>query len=157
MKRVIGNPRGALARYQMLATAARDLVNEQVRRLTTKGGVPKRSSTNRLDAVFHHADWKNSYFLFDTELDIPLGRAFRAGGDPDAPEDQAEDAKPKVYPNAPKRIIFAVKVPPGESVNGLELRLTEHSSQQPLVTFLVAVGATLSGAGPVMAVRQRAR
>ena len=166
------------ALFQLLTNAARNLVNENPKRLTPQKD-ESAFTAGRLSGRFNYADWKNGYFLFDTELENPPGRAFNladakahtlAGEElqirtivPDAPTSD-EPPNREVIVTIPsgekKRVVFVVEMPPDTPAEHLQLQLFEQGSKEPPLTVQTpryngVATAILVAVGPKTAQRMR--
>ena len=168
--------------YQLVLNAAVELVDDNPKRLIAK----KEESSftaGRLNGRFKYANWKNGLFLFDAELSVPPGRAInlarakvvvaKTGEElttgivpPDAPDGPDLFNQPHqkiiatIRPSQKKRLVFVVKMPPGQSAKGLELRLFERGSDRPPLAVKVpefngVATAILVAMGPKTAQRHR--
>ena len=168
--------------YQLALNAAVELVDDQPKRLIAK----KEESSftaGRLNGRFKYANWKNGLFLFDAELSVPPGRAInlarakvvvaKTGKElttgivpPDAPDGPDLFNQPHqkiiatIRPGQKKRLVFVVKMPPGQPAKGLELKLFERGSDRPPLAvkvpeFTGVATAILVAMGPKTAQRHR--
>ena len=168
--------------YQLVLNAAVELVDDNPKRLIAK----KEESSftaGRLNGRFKYANWKNGLFLFGAELSVPPGRAInlarakvvvaKTGEElttgivpPDAPDGPDLFNQPHqkiiatIRPSQKKRLVFVVKMPPGQLAKGLELRLFERGSDRPPLAVKVpefngVATAILVAMGPKTAQRHR--